>query len=183
MKLTKIAAVVILAGTLSSFAQAATPAPTDSGHGSVTFTGSIISAACSIANDKQDVYLGEISNAALEADDNSGRSTPVNFTINLQNCDTGPGNSTVSTTFTGATDANDPDGARLGITGTASGAGIVLTDGAGKPIALGTATDPQGIQDGNNSLLFSAYLQGDGASATIVPGEFTAIADFTLAYN
>lgn len=107
MKLTKIAAVVILAGTLSSFAQAATPVPTDSGHSSVTFTGSIISAACSIANDKQDVYLGEISDAALKANDNTGRSTPVNFTINLQNCDTGSGSTTVSTTFTGATDTND----------------------------------------------------------------------------
>ncbi|HHQ4087980.1 type 1 fimbrial protein [Citrobacter murliniae] len=176
MKLTKIAAVVILAGTLSSFAQAQ-----DQGHGSVTFTGSIIDAACSIANGKQDVYLGEISNAALAANSNTGNSTPVNFTIDLQNCDASAGH--VSTTFSGAVDANDTTKTHLGITGTGSGAGIVLTDGAGKPITLGAATAPQDLQEGNNTLLFSAYLQGDGASAVIVPGEFTAIADFTLDYN
>ena len=58
-----------------------------------------------------------------------------------------------------------------------------VLDGAGKPITLGAATAPQDLQEGNNTLLFSAYLQGDGASAVIVPGEFTAIADFTLDYN
>ncbi|MDI7374327.1 type 1 fimbrial protein, partial [Cronobacter sakazakii] len=47
----------------------------------------------------------------------------------------------------------------------------------------GEASAAHQLQEGNNTLLFSAYLQGDGASATIVPGDFTAVADFTLAYQ
>lgn len=86
---------------------------------------------------------------------------------------------TVTTTFTGAEGAT---AGSLGITGTAKGASIILTNGDGKQIELGKASDGHMLQEGNNSLLFSAYLQGDdGVTATT--GDFTAIADFTLAYQ
>ncbi|MGL4958399.1 MAG: fimbrial protein, partial [Plesiomonas sp.] len=65
--------------------------------------------------------------------------------------------------------------------GTARGAGIALTSGDGELISLGEATEPQQLQDGSNTLLFSAYLQG--IDSTIVPGDFSAVTDFTLAYN
>ncbi|MEG7407759.1 fimbrial protein, partial [Serratia marcescens] len=53
----------------------------------------------------------------------------------------------------------------------------------GQPIKLGEATTAQTLNTGNNTLHFAAYLQGEGASAAIVPGDFTAVADFTLAYQ
>lgn len=153
----------------------------DQGHGKVTFTGSIIDAPCSINPDSidQTVSLGEVSNVALEADGNTGTSVPRNFEIKLENCDTST-MKTVKTTFTGAEGVTDGS---LGITGTAKGASIILTNGDGEQIKLGEASAPHMIQDNSDTLLFSAYLQGDGAAATVTPGDFTAVADFTLAYQ
>ncbi|MEX3098854.1 fimbrial protein [Serratia ureilytica] len=170
MKLNKIMLAVSVVIGVTSFAHAA-----DQGHGTVTFHGSIIDAPCSIDPDSVDqkIELGDISNVAL---DDSGTSTPKAFQIHLKSCSTET-LKTVTTTFTGA---QGKDG-KLGITGSAAGAGIVLTNGDGSKITLGKATNAQSIQDGDNTLSFSAYVQGDGASVT--PGEFNGIADFTMAYQ
>jgi type 1 fimbria pilin len=171
-----VVAVAMASGMVMGAAHAA---PLDQGHGTVTFTGSIIDSPCSISPDTVDqtVNLGEVSSTALK---NGGSSVPVPFQIKLEQCDTTTAK-TVETTFTGANSAGNPD--LLGITGTAQGASIAITNGAGDVVKLGTATPPQTIQDGNNTLEFSAYLQGDGASATIVPGSFQSVADFTLSYQ
>ncbi|CAI1948726.1 Fimbria A protein precursor [Serratia fonticola] len=175
MKLSKIVLGVSLALGMVSFANA------DSGHGTVSFTGSIIDAPCSIdpQNVDQTVELGQISTSALE---NSGQSTPQNFTIKLTNCNVATLKS-VSAKFTGAEGMTK---GLLGITGTAKGASIGITDGAGKVIALNTATDVQNLQNGDHNLTFAAYLQGDGKvgddDVTIVPGEFKGVTNFTLAY-
>lgn len=168
----KLVLASFVAMAMSSFAHAAS---TDQGHGTVTFTGSIIDAPCSIDPDSVDqvVPLGEIASASLQK---GGTSTPRQFQIKLLNCSVETAKA-VTTTFTGAEGA----GGRLGIDGTAKGASIALTDGKGDLIKLGQPTDPQTIQDGNNTLEFAAYLQGDGAS--IVPGEFHSISNFTLAYQ
>ncbi|RNW08438.1 type 1 fimbrial protein [Serratia nematodiphila] len=176
MKLNKIMLAAAMVFGVSSLANAA-----DQGHGKVTFSGSIIDAPCSIAPDSLDqtVELGAISNVALKK---GGKSTPRSFNIALENCELGESTNSVKLTFSGAKSAVDDN--LLGITGTAKGAGIAITDGAGKDITLGTATAPQKLQDGSNTLTFAAYLQGDKASTTvIVPGEFQSVADFTLAYQ
>ncbi|HHK8036196.1 TPA: fimbrial protein [Serratia marcescens] len=182
MKLNKIMLAAVMAFGVSSLAHAA-----DQGHGKVTFTGSIIDAPCSIAPESidQTVELGAISNVALK---NGGKSTPRNFQIKLENCDLvaddkDPAkNNTVSLTFTGST--SEGDAKLLGITGTAKGAGIALTDGSGSNIELGKPTNARTLQNGANTLSFAAYLQGSTASgATVVPGEFQSVADFTLAYQ
>ncbi|CAI0927135.1 fimbrial protein [Serratia entomophila] len=183
MKLNKIMMAAVLAFGVSSVAHAAVK---DQGHGTVTFTGSIIDAPCSITPESVDqtVNLGQVSNVALK---DGGKSTPKNFQIKLENCELttaeGAGkNNTVSLTFTGASSAADKD--LLGITGTAKGAGIAITDGAGNNITLGKPSNAQTLQNGNNTLSFAAYLQGSKASgAAIVPGEFQSVADFTLAYQ
>ncbi|MCP1107082.1 type 1 fimbrial protein [Serratia nevei] len=184
MKLNKIMMAAVVAFGMTSVAHAAVK---DQGHGQVTFTGSIIEAPCSIAPESLDqtVELGAISNVALKT---GGKSTPRNFQIKLENCDLitddkDPGkNNTVSLTFSGsASEANEK---LLGITGTAKGAGIAITDGAGTTIELGKASKARELQNGNNTLSFAAYLQGATASTTaIVPGEFQSVADFTLAYQ
>ncbi|TXE66631.1 fimbrial protein [Serratia nematodiphila] len=154
----------------------------DEGHGKVTFTGSIIDAPCSIAPESVDqtVDLGQVSNAALK---DGGQSTPKNFNIKLENCSFGTpaAKNKVAVTFTGMESV--AGNGLLGITGNAKGASVAITDGAGEVIKLGQATKEQALQDGNNSLNFAAYMQGDGASATITEGDFQAVADFTLAYN
>lgn len=176
MKLNKIMLAAAMALGVSSLAHAA-----DQGHGKVTFSGSIIEAPCSIAPDSLDqtVELGAISSVALKS---GGKSTPRNFQIKLENCELSANKNNVALTFSGATsEANDK---LLGITGSAKGAGIAITDGAGTNIELGTASKPQKLQNGSNTLAFSAYLQGASAStAVITPGEFQSVADFTLAYQ
>lgn len=184
MKLNKIMVVAVMALGMSSVANAAVQ---DQGHGKVKFTGSITNSPCSITPETVDqvVELGPVSNVALK---DGGTSTPKNFEIMLENCDLitkdAGKNNTVSVTFTGMESlANN---GRLGITGTAKGASIAITDGSGKNIVLGSATKAQTLQNGNNTLSFSAYLQGDvasGTSSTIIPGNFQSIADFTLAYQ
>lgn len=172
LKMNKTVIATFLAFGVISAANAA-----DMGHGSVTFKGSIIDAPCSISSDSVDqtVELGQVSSAALA---DGGTSVPKNFTIALENCTLATAGS-IKATFTGAAGVGD----RLGVTGTAKGASIALTDGANNVIKLGEASNAQTLQDGNNTLVFSAYLQGDGTGVDIVPGDFTGITDFTLAYE
>lgn len=166
----KFATVAVLAMSVSAGLQAA-----DAGSGRVTFTGSIIDAACSVnpESSNQEVNLGQIALHQLEG---QGTSTPRNFEIALENCSV---DSSVSVTFAGAKVAKD----LLGITGTAAGAGIAITDGTGERLELGKPSVARELVAGNNTMIFSAYLEGLGQDADLKTGDFYAVADFTLAYE
>jgi len=154
----------------------------DQGHGKVSFKGAIIDAPCSISPESidQTVDLGQISNVALV---DGGKSTPRTFDVALENCDVSNVTSGVTLTFSGAAAAFDTSNKTLGIAGTGAGAGVQITNGSGTVMTLGTATPVQQIQDGNNTLRFSAYLMGNGGALdTITVGEFSSVADFTLNY-
>lgn len=170
MKLNKTVISLATSLMLSGAAYAA-----DAGNGLVKFNGSIIEAPCSIAAEstEQTVDLGQVNIAALA---DSGQSTPKAFVVNLESCALDTKN-TVKATFTGPEGSNG----RLGVSGTATGASIALTDGAGKLLTLGSETAAQTLQNGNNTLSFAAYLKGDGG--TVTAGEFQSIANFTLSYQ
>lgn len=172
MKLNKIVSALVLASGMTVFGVSAA----DQGSGVVTFTGSVIDAPCSVAAGDEDqiISLGQVSNSAVA---NGGTSTPVPFEIHLEDCSIDTA-STVKTTFTGAD--STVEGAVLGVTGSASDVGIVLTDGAGQTVSLGEATAGQTVQDGNNTLLYSAYIIG-GANPQV--GDFTGVTNWTLAYE
>lgn len=177
MKIKHISSAIGLVFALSSGAAFSA----DQGQGTVTFKGSIIDSPCSITPESADqtVNMGQVSNKALV---DGKKSTPRPFYIKLENCDVATlTDKTVTTTFTGTASAAQPD--NLSLVGTAQGAAIVLTNGDGTAIKLGEASRPSAVQDGNNTLTFAAYLQGDGGAATVVPGEFTSVANFTLAYQ
>lgn len=172
---------IVLAVAMSSAMGMVSAHAADQGHGTVTFIGSIIDAPCSITPDTidQTVKMGEISNKALQ---NGGTSSPRPFDIKLENCDvSGLKDKTVTTTFSGTSAKSNGD--LLAITGTAAGAAIALTQDGNTPIKLGHPANPSTIQNGNNTLHFAAYLKGDGASAAVVPGDFTAVANFALNYQ
>lgn len=183
MKFSKILTGLIFASGMTAFGASAAA---DGGAGRVDFRGSIIDAACSIDPDSSviDVNLGQIASKQLEKE---GSSTPVNFEINLKNCelssDSGSGQAaknTVSVTF-GGSSANT-ENTLLGITGDASGAGVAMTDASGKRITLGQATSARALIEGDNTLGFSAFLVGlKGVEATT--GNFASTADFTLSYE
>ena len=184
MKFSKIALAMgfglVMASGLAN-ADADTPAQTPTagsqGHGTVHFKGEIIDAPCSISPDTADqtVDLGQVSNSALNK---KGKSVPVPFNIKLQNCDVST-YKTVTATWGGTPDVNMPTA--WGITGTASGAAIVLRDASEQDIAMGKASAATALVANNTTIAMSAYLQGDGAE--VVPGAFTGAADFVLAYQ
>lgn len=162
---------ILVSGTVN----AASP-----GHGTVTFTGSIINAPCSITPDTidQTVNLGQISYKMLASD---GMSPPRSFQIKLENCDvTALADKTVTAMFTGTESTLRPG--YLAIQGTASGASIAITADNGKNITLGQIAPATVIQDNNNTLRFAAYLHGS-RKERVLPGEFTSVANFTLAYQ
>ncbi|MBL1307709.1 MULTISPECIES: fimbrial protein [Pseudomonas] len=147
--------------------------------GTVTFIGSVHSGACSIKPDSVDqtVQLGAIAKHQLQS---GGKSTARPVRIELEGCDlTGLTDKTVTTTFTGAPSSAVPGA--IGTVGGAGGVGVMMTHG-GKLIELGVPTTPQAIGVGDNTLEFGAYVQG-AATDPIIPGSFSAVTNFTLAYQ
>lgn len=155
---------------------------TDQGSGTVTFKGSIIDAPCSISPDtaNQTVDLGQISSAAIEA----GTTTPVPFQLKLENC-TLTDENTVTVTFNGT--PNYYDSTVLGLSGTGgndTAVGIVLGDQSGQKIALGSPSAAQQLQNGANTLQFSAWLDDITRGWDIItPGDFSSVANFTMNYQ
>ncbi len=167
---TVLLAVGVLAGT-ASVAQAA--------DGTVTFLGSVHSGACSIKPDSVDqtIRLGAIAKHQLES---GGKSEARRLLIELEGCDlSNLTDNTVTTTFTGAPSSVVPGA--TGTVGGAGGVGIMMTHG-GDVVELGVPTTPQIIAAGNNTLEFGAYVQG-AATGAITPGDFSAVTNFTLAYQ
>ena len=166
-------------------------APINHGNGKVTFTGSIISAPCSIdpSSLDQTVDLGQIADAVLSNGGKSdGQSSPVMFDIKLIDC-TIDTEKSVNITFSGAAATNNAD-SLLAITGTAAGAGIQIVDSNNAPIVLNELTQSEHkLQGQTNTLQFAAYIKGlgtlDGTSGPvdIIPGDFQAVTDFVLSYN
>ena len=178
MKLNKLMLATAIAFSTASVAHAA-PTP-NQGSGTVTFSGEIIDAPCSITPDSVDqtVPMGQISSRILAKE---GKSSAEPFSIELKDCALNTVKN-VKVTFTGTPDAVNSK--LLALSGSASGAGIVIYDQLhAKEVELGTATDGQGLNEGNNALKFAAYLQGNSASGAVVPGQFTSVANFTLAYQ
>ncbi|WP_237385361.1 fimbrial protein [Xenorhabdus sp. Sc-CR9] len=183
MKLNKLAIVLGFGVALTAGAANAV----NQGSGTVKFTGSIIDAPCSIKNNNVEVNLGQISSHILK---DGGRSESHFFKIELENC-TDQTKNGLQTTFTGRNNGVSPQDL-LGIEGTAKGAAIAITNAAGKLIRLGTKSDVMSLSEGNNDLHFAAYLQGINAPDSadkdsegknlVVPGNFTAIANFSLNY-
>lgn len=165
---------VILA-TLISGAMSASAFAVDAGQGTVTFTGSIITAPCSVAPgaENQEVPLGQVSNVTLE---NGGMSSAQPFEIQLEGCNL-MGANEVIVTFNGT----EIGTGLLQITGDASGAGVKLMNSSGTQIEVNSEST-QNYVAGDNLLKFTAALQGIPGE-TVVPGNFQAVTNFTLAYN
>ncbi|MCP2231222.1 MULTISPECIES: fimbrial protein [Erwinia] len=185
MKMNKImlAAAMTFAAVSLAHAADATPgaAAGSQGSGQLSFSGSIVDAPCSIKSEstKQDINLGAISKALLAKAD--GHSTPTQVNIKLENCELAKDKNGVTITFSGA--ANDTDDSMLGLAGNASDAGIVFVDNKGQKIKLGEASQPTKLVGSDSTLSFSAYVQQTKATPSIVPGDFTAVANFQLAYQ
>lgn len=92
----------------------------------------------------------------------------------------------VTVTFSGVT----ADSVRLDINGIAKGASIALNAIAGKNIVLDEPVIASAGTEGTHIPRFRTALQGDNAASTdpdapgsVIPGDFTSIAGFTMAYQ
>ncbi|HHL2499701.1 TPA: fimbrial protein [Yersinia enterocolitica] len=179
MKFNKVMLSAMLVLGASSMAQAAEPGPDPvlGATGKVTFTGKIVDAPCSIAPESVDqtVKMGSIANGALKA---GGKSTPQPFMLKLTDCDIATKKS-VETTFTGG--ASESKDGLLGVIGSAKGISVGIGDTAGNLIPLGKPV-PSNLMVGSNELNFTTFVQGDKTEA-IIPGDFQAVAGFTLSYQ
>lgn len=164
---------------MAGFAQA-DPAPPAYSTGKINFKGSIVNAACSLkpSSNGQEVDMGQVSATGL-----LNNNTPVNqFNLELINCDTAT-LKTVATTFNGTKAGTNNK--LLSFVGSARGAGIELTH-AGEVLTLGepTAAFPLIVGQGEATLPFAAQLVATTKVGTeIKAGEFSAVANFTLAYQ
>ena len=182
MNFNKITSAVVLSLGMVAFGAAAA----DQGSGSVTFTGSIIDAPCSIAPDSvdQEVSLGQVTKNALLG---GGKSNPAHFDIKLENCvlsegtEEAPAANTVTITFNGA--AADASKQLLQIEGSAAGAGVGITDPNGKQVTLGQATDAIALLDTTtNTLDLYGFLEGID-DAKLTEGSYQTISHFTMDYQ
>ena len=171
-----------LLGPMAAFAAG------DMGQGSITFTGSVTEAPCSIAAGDSNlaINLGQISNKVLSGTGKFG--TPVPIEIHLNGCkfDAGTGTpptsllSKVNLTFPGQTSA---DGI-IPNAGDATGVGIQLMEADNTTKINFTATGSRSVQmhDGNNVLSLLARIANTGATAAGA-GSVTAKVTYMLEYK
>lgn len=177
MKLNKFVLAAAAFCVISTSANAA-----DMGHGKITFKGSVIDAPCSIDAKSLDqtIQLGAISKNQLA---NGGKSTPVDFSIILHDCDTATFD-TASIAFNGyAGEAADGLDSSFAVTGQGAGVGVTLTNMGGKVLKPNVANDLPPLADGDNELEFQAFVQCTTASAGATPGTFQSIANFVMDYE
>ena len=165
----------------------------DQGHGIVTFSGTVITAPCSVTPESSqiDVDLGQVADSVL----NGGQySQPADFSIKLRDCilsttdDKGVKTTTdkVSVTFTSAnvdsSDASLMVNTKESNYGGATGVGVRIMDAGYNTVTLGSAV-PVVFTDTNptQNLDFHARMESKGKNAT--EGDVYAQANYVLAYK
>lgn len=180
MKMTKAVMAGAVAMALVSFGANAA----NQGMGTINFKGSVIDAPCGIAPESADqtIDFGQISKAHLN---NNGISKKQNVNIKLVNCEfgtataTAPLKNTVKVTFSGVNTGGDFTGLGLSTTN----AVVKMSGQDGKLVKFDGTTASSGskLQSGDNTLHYEAWVQKGAAAVT--EGEFSAVANFALAYN
>ncbi|WP_323971617.1 fimbrial protein [Aeromonas hydrophila] len=146
--------------------------------------GRIIDQPCVVSPEslEQEVEMGVVDVKQLYA---NGAGEQVPFSIRLTNCKPGIFRM-AKVTFTGSKDTQLSGGLAFSA-GSAKGAGIRLYDVTQSPLTLGTPS--RGYLLGGtteNELQFSARVEGHPdalAAKNIQPGDYTAVANFIVAYE
>ncbi|MBO0407982.1 fimbrial protein [Aeromonas hydrophila] len=152
--------------------------------GELHLHGRIIDQPCVVAPEslEQEVEMGVVDVKQLYA---NGAGEQVPFSIRLTNCKPGIFRM-AKVTFTGSKDAQLSGGLAF-TAGIAKGAGIRLYDVTQAPLDLGTPS--RGYLLGgtaDNELQFFARVEGHPdalAAKNIQPGDYTAVANFIVAYE
>lgn len=176
MKMIKTVMASAIAMAAVSFGAAA-----DAGQGVINFSGKVIDAPCSIDADSADqsIDFGQISKVTLEGENGISEQKPV--TIRLINCDATAVGKKAKVTFSGMTVSGATD--ELGTTG-GTGAAVVMSAADGSMVSFdGTTATELPLQQGNNTLQYSAWVKKAKNAEEVKEGAFTAVTNFALAYN
>jgi len=170
----KIIALAILAGSaVTSVANAAS--------GTINFTGSVESAACTVSptSKSQTVNLGNVGASDFGA---SGTTTGSGkISVVLSSCPAAL--TTASVSFGGTANAANPNILALSSATGAKNVGVALYENdSSTQIPLGTKSKPQTLNSGADTTLtyFAKYMS---TAATVTAGDAAAVADFTVMYN
>ncbi|MFT2321197.1 fimbrial protein [Escherichia coli] len=149
------------------------------GEGVVHFKGTVINAPCGIAPESADqtIDFGQISKVHLNS---GGRSIQKPVDIKLVNCDFSGVNptKTVAVHFTGKTANNATD---LGVSQTNAIIHLAAQDGTLVTFDGTSKSNETKLMDGSNTLHYQAWVEK--GKTDVVEGEFSAEANFSLAYN
>jgi type 1 fimbria pilin len=189
-KLRNIRLIVMLYLTLSYVASTGLVWATDiSGeHGILHVYGELVDSPCelSMLTADQTVNLGTLTTKTLK---NFGdRSSPVSLAVQLDGCMLSAGeyysknwktnHPKVNLSFIGAPDFSDPS--LLKVTG-AKGIALRLLDRTNQSIRLGPNGISQILDSGHNQLIWK--IVAERTADIIIPGPFSAYADFRLNYD
>jgi len=164
-----------------------TTAGTTMGSGRINFKGTIVNAPCGIdpSSADQTIDFGQISSNQLNS---GGISVKKDVDIKLVNCSfPSAGNTftekTVTAAFTGTTMTSGTNNTQYLGTSGGTNAYINMTaqDGSYVKFDGSTATNKTKLNDGSNTLHYSAWVTK--GSTDVTPGDFTAVANFVLTYS
>lgn len=163
--------------SVSAFAADETISPT---VGEIQFKGELVNSACGLAASSSPLLIdfGQITTSSLKDSKHAGN---VRKDIELQGCDTTVAKSVKVTYNPNTVDVKDPTLAAF-TSGTATGAGIGLTDSGNQPVKWGVASTPVNLVDGAVKIPFVAYVKANG-DTDVKPGTFQSSVNFKIDYQ
>lgn len=184
MKKTLMSLAVV--SVLMSGSALAAPGANDSSQATLNFNGRVTSSLCQVKTDDvvKDIYLGEVSKSALEA---NAQGPEQSFQVNLINCDT-----TTNDISYVLSDANGNGGnpylvPKSGDT-SATGVGVYVETSDGTPVDVGTPQTLEVTKNGTDALSeqvipLRAYIGaqgGAGGVAAVTAGTVDATGVLTI---
>lgn len=150
----------------------------------VHFSGALVSEPCTIPDADSAITLdfdGIIDKFLYT----NGRTPSKEFTIHLEDCDTSISDS-MSITFQGRAEPELPTMLAMDAGSTVQGIAVGLERADGSAFPINEQLDKQPLRDGDNLLVFKAYIQATPtsiAAKSIEPGNFVATSTFQIAYE
>lgn len=152
---------------------------THAADGTINFTGTILSSACTVASGGPSVPLNSVSASSLSTAGST--SSPTRFEIVLSSCPAAVTSATVK--FDGPTDTDNSSILKLTTEpGVATGVGIALyEEDASTQIPLGTSSSSKTLSTLTDTTFtfFAKYM----STGTVTPGPANGTTDFTISYN
>lgn len=147
----------------------------------IQINGNLLSNTCAVSTDSQTKTVNMGSWATRQFSAVSRELLPVRFSINLESC--GEAVSSVSTTFSGIADTDDPTLLALNTESTASHLGIAILDKDRNRIPLGNASEQYPLTAGVSDAQLVFYGQYVATQDSVTAGSANGDATFTLNYQ